>query len=136
MAQFNPVYQSIYEAALARQREIEARQRGLATTGAARAGVMTSGVGQLPQAEIGRTAEKSEMQIGAQVGEAQEGERLQDKAVEQRKELMKLESSLAEAALARQRELERQAGKSGITGQLIGGLVGGVGGAVAKKFLI
>jgi len=134
MAKFTPVYQSVYDAALARQRDSEARQRAAATNSAARAGVMTSGVSQIPQEAIGQEALRSEADLGAKVAQAQEGERLQDKEFEQRKELMNLQATLTEAAAARERELLRKQGKSDITGQIVGGVVGGAGGAIAKKY--
>lgn len=133
--QFTAPYQSIYEAGLARQRENEARQRGLALRRAQAQGVMTSGVSQLPQQDISREAMRAEADLGARVGQAQEAERLQDKAYDQRLGLMERQASLAEAAEARRASMLRRQQKAALGGQIIGAVTGGVTGALARKYL-
>lgn len=128
--QFKGPYQSIYEAGLVRQRESEARQRGMATRQAARSGISSSGVSQLPQDEISREALRSEGDLGARVAQAQEAERLGELEFNRRKQLMELQSSLVEAANAKERAAERKRRKAAGTGRLIGGLVGGIAGSV------
>ena len=130
---FSPAYQEIYNAALARQRAIEARQRGLATRSASRAGVSSSGVALIPQQDITREATRAEQQIGAQVAGQQEGERLQDKEFAQRKELMSFGATLQEAADARRLAIEKANRKAGITGQIIGAGVGALGSYLGRN---
>ena len=120
---FTAPYQSIYDQALARQRESVGRARGQATRGAARARVSTSGVSQLPQQNIDREAVRGEADLGARVGEAAEAERLQDKAFSQRLQLWNLE----ELARSRERRRQRSAAKAGVTGQIIGGALSAAG---------
>lgn len=129
--QFTGPYQSIYEAARARLREGEARQRGAALRRASRQGVQTSGVSQIPQDAISREAMLEESELGGRVAQMQESERLQDKAFAQRKELLGLQADIAAAAEARQRRLLKQQGQSALIGQL-----GGAGlGALAGYFM-
>lgn len=113
---FTAAYQRIYDAAMARQKENEARKRALMTQAAANAGVMTSGVGQIGQGAISQEALRSEADIGANVAQQEEQERLMDKKFEQDKELYGL--SVAEAA--RERARQRRDAKAGVSGQLIG----------------
>lgn len=113
---FTAAYQSIYDAAMARQRENEARKRALMTAAAAQAGVQTSGVGQIGQGAISQEALRSEADIGANVAQQQEQERLMERKFEQDKELYGM--SVAEAA--RERARQRRDAKAGMTGQIIG----------------
>lgn len=125
--QFTPPYQSIYDTARARLRQGEARQRGAVLRRAARQGIQTSGVSEIPQEAISREAMQEEAELGARVEQAQESERLQDKAFGQRKELLQMQADIAEAAAARARKLERERAKSGLTGQLGSAAIGALG---------
>jgi uncharacterized protein (DUF1786 family) len=78
---------------------------------------------------------REEADLGARVAQAQEGERLQDKAFEQRKELLGLQASLAEAAAERERRILQKGQKSALTGQIIGGVLGGASGYAMKKLM-
>jgi hypothetical protein len=127
MAEFRGPYQDIYEAAKARLRADEARQRGAATRRSASLGLKTSGVSALPQQEITRGVMQQEADIGARVGQAQEAERLQDKAFGQEKEMLALRSDIAAAADARARKLARSQGKTQLIGQLGGAGLGALG---------
>jgi len=133
MANFSKPYQSIYDAAVARLKESEAAQRARMLNAAARAGVQTSGVGQIPQGAISKEVINKEADLGAKVAGMEETERLQDKAVEQRKELLKLSASLSEAAAARERKYRRSLARSGIYSSLIGAGLGGVSGYLARR---
>jgi len=113
---FTAPYQKVYAAALARQRENEARKRAMMTGAAQRAGVRTSGVSQIPQGEISREALRSEADIGAEVAQQQEQERLMKEKWAQEEKMYGM--SLAEAA--RERARQRRDAKAGATGQLIG----------------
>lgn len=115
-AKFSAARQSIYDAAIARQRENEARQRAQMTGAAARAGVRTSGVGQIGQSAISQEALRSEGDIGAEMASQEEQERIGDKRFLQEKEMYGM--SLAEAA--RERARQRRDAKAGNTGQMIG----------------
>lgn len=128
--QFKAPYQSLYEAGLARQRENEARQRGLLTRQAAVGGLKTSGVSQLPQEALSREAVRSEADLGARVAGQQEQERLGDIEFGRRKELMNLQASLLEAASAKERAAERKRRKAGGAGRLIGAGLGAAAGAL------
>lgn len=133
-SQFTGPYQSIYEAAIARQREEEARQRGMAVRRAGAAGVSRSGVSEIPQDAISREALRDTMDIGANVAQAQEGERLQDKSFEQRKELMQLQNSMDEIAAAAERRRRREAESAGYGAQLISAGIGGIGSYLGAKY--
>ena len=124
MAEFTGPYQNIYEAAKARLREKTGAERGAAVRRAGAAGVRTSGVSQLPQEAITREAMLEEADLGARVGQAQESERLQDKAFGQEKELLSLRADIAAAAEARARKLAKQQGESALMGQLGGAGLG------------
>ena len=134
MADFTGPYQDIYSAARARLRESEARQRGAALRRVSRQGVRTSGVGQIPQDAISREAMLEEADLGARIAGQQEQERLADKRFSQQKELVQFQADLAAAADARARKLARQQAKSGLTSQIIGAGLGGVGGYLATRY--
>ncbi len=131
--QFTGPYQSIYEAGLARQREEEARLRAAAGRRASLAGVSQSGVSQIPQDEISRESLRDVAELGGRVAQAQEEERLQDKAFDQRKELMSLRASIDELAAARERKRRRDEEKAGYGSQLIAGALGGLGNYLRPK---
>ena len=101
---FTGAYADLYQAGLARLKEREAERKGRALSGAARAGVRTSGVGQIPLARIEREAARGEQQLGADVAGQQESERLRKVRFGEEKELLSLQSDLAAAA-------ERRAGR-------------------------
>ena len=126
----NPNAQAVYDAGLARLKEIERQKRAMATNAAARSGVATSGVGQLPQGEISRGAIMAESQLGSDVAQGAESERLADKRFEQQKEMF----GLQQAAALRLDDLDyrrrQAANRSGNQGRLIGGLIGGGAGAL------
>ena len=124
MAQkFSAPYESVYQSGLARRRQIEADKRRRATRGARRARVGSSGVGQLPQADITRESLRGEQDFAGQVGLAAETERLQDKQFKQKLQLWRM----GETERERERERQRRAGKSGIKGQIIGATLGAAG---------
>lgn len=127
MAEFTGPYQSIYEAAKSRLKAAEGRQRGAALRRSASLGLKTSGVSSLPQQEITRDVMQQEADIGARVGQAQEAERLQDKAFGQEKEMLALRADIAAAADARARRLARQQGQSELAGQIGGAGLGALG---------
>ena len=132
---FTAPYQSIYDAAIARQRETEARQRAGALSAAGRMGVSTSGVSQIPQNAIAAEAIRSEGDIGADVAAQQEQERLNLLKFDQQKELMNMQNQFALSMAADERARQRAAGKSQLIGQIGGAVLGGVGGGLAKKYL-
>lgn len=127
MAEFTGPYQSIYEAAKSRLKAEEARQRGAALRRSARTVGKTSGVSSLPQQEITRDVMQQEADIGARVGQAQEAERLQDKAFSQEKEMLALRADIAAAADARARRLAKQQGIAELGGQVAGAGLGALG---------
>lgn len=134
MADFKGPYQDIYSAARSRLRESEARQRAGALTRAARQGVMTSGVSQVPQDAISREAMMEEGDLGARIAGQQEQERLADKRFDQQKELIAIGENYRALAEARARRAQRSAARSGLTSQIAGGLLGGIGGYIATKY--
>ncbi len=99
---FSETYQRIYDAAIARQRENEAKKRAMLTNAAANAGVQTSGVAQIGQGAISQEALRSEGDIGANVAQQQEQERLQQEQFAQQEKLYGMQ--LAEAARERRRQ--------------------------------
>jgi hypothetical protein len=133
MAEFTGPYQNIYEAAKARLREKTGQERGAAVRRAGAAGVRTSGVSQLPQEAITREAMLEEADLGARVGQAQEAERLQDKAFGQEKEMLSLRADIAAAAEARARKLAKEQGASALAGQLGGAGLGALGAYFLRK---
>jgi F0F1-type ATP synthase assembly protein I len=97
--------------------------------------VQTSGVSQIPQAEIGRAALIGEAELGATVAQQSEAERLQDKAVEQQKELAAYQDTLSTAAETRRRKWAKSSAAAGLGSQIIGAGIGGVTGYLTKKYL-
>lgn len=126
-------YQSMYDVGLKRLQQNEARRRAIALQGAARSGVNTSGVGQIPMEAIGKDAAQREAELGSEVEMQQDQERLADKRFTQQKELMQYQADLAEIAAARQRKRDKAAAKSGMWSDVIGAATGGIGGVVTKK---
>ena len=64
-----------------------------------------------------------------------EAERLQLERFDQQKELMNMQNQFALSIAADERARQRAAGKGQLVGQIGGALLGGVGGALAKKYL-
>lgn len=124
---FKGAYKSIYEAGLARLRERETERKAKSLAGAARAGVRTSGVSQIPLTAIARESAGAEQRLGADVAGMEETERLQKIRFGERKELLTLSGTLAEAAEERAAKRRRAAGKSQLIGSLYGGVLSGLG---------
>jgi hypothetical protein len=131
--EFNGPYQSIYDAAMARLRANTAGQRGMALRSANANGVVSSGVSQIPQQGIDAEALRQEGDIGANVAQAQETERLQDKGVAQKKELLDFEAGLSAQAQDRLYGLQKKLAAAGQTGQLIGGGMSALGSYFGSK---
>lgn len=129
---FSAPYQSIYAAGLARQREEEARRRALLGGAAARAGVSSFSGGA--QDAVSQEAARLASDLEGRVASAQEEERLGGVQFERQKELLDRQASLQELAAARERDFMRKQGRAGVWNQLIGAAVGGVGGALTKKY--
>lgn len=116
MAEFTGNYQNMYEAGKARLAASVARKKAMLTNAAAARGINTSGVSLIPGQGVDREALLVESELGANIAQQQEQERLADKRFAQEKELTGM--SLAEAAAERRRQ--RRDAAAGNTGQLIG----------------
>lgn len=124
---FKGAYKSIYEAGLARLRERETERKAKSLAGAARAGVRTSGVSQIPLTAIARETAGAEQRLGADVAGMEESERLRKIRHEEQKELTTLSGSIAEAAERRAAARRRAAGKSQLWSSVAGGTISGIG---------
>lgn len=130
--EFKGAYQNIYAAGLARQREEEARRRALLGGAAARAGVSSFSGGA--QDEISREAARGVSDLEGRVAAAAEEERLGGVQFERQKELLDRQATLQELAAARERDFMRKQGRAQVWSNLGGAVIGGVGGALAKKY--
>lgn len=131
--EFQGPYQSLYEAGRGRLRASEARRRALSLSDAARRGITTSGVSQLPQDEITRTYAQEERELESDISGRQEAERLADKRFGQQKELVSLQASLAEAAERRRRKYADRDALFGLGSSAIGGGTGALTSYLLKR---
>lgn len=131
----NPNYQKVYDAGMARLAEIERQKRAMATNAAGAAGVRASGVSGIPQGEISRGAVLAESQLGSDVAQQAEEERLQNLRFEQQRQLQQEQSAWNEAVADRERNYYKRAGKAGLTGQIVGGVFSAGVGALANRYL-
>ena len=124
---FKGPFKSIYEAGLARVKEREVRRKTKSLASAKRSGVRTSGVSQIPLADIARESSRSEERLGADVAGLQEQERLNKVRFGERKEIVSLSSTLLAAREAAEAKRRRDASKSQLKGSLYGGAIAGLG---------
>ena len=131
----NPNSQRVYDAGMARLSEIERQKRAMATNAAARAGVRSSGVSLIPQDEISRGAILAESQLGSDVAQQDEAERLQNERFQQQRLLMQEQGAWNEAVADRERNYYKRTGKAGQTGQIVGGVFSAGLSALANRYL-
>ena len=131
----NPNYQTVYDAGMARLAEIERQKRAMATNAAGTAGVRESGVSQIPQDEISRGAVLAESQLGSDVAQQQEQERLQQEQFAQQEKMVQEQADLQ--ARNRDNELNylKRQGKAQFGGQVVGGVLSAGLSALASRYL-